>query len=175
MRIIAIAAPVALAMAMSSCTTHHPAESSEPSVITQLDEGQVNELIPYMVERRKVGELESHVTEAADESFTVSFHRQAYRFELWIDAQGYPVMPPKDGDSRALMGRASLHEGSFEVACQSICQWPAPGANISCAMSGCQPISDSTCGCTPQDCGNCVPLGCGAFVRGFLAGRLVML
>lgn len=173
MKTIALASLLAFAFVTSSCASHRPAEPAEPTPVTHLDEHQVNALIPFMVNREPMGELESHVFEAADRSFAVHYRRQAFTFELWIDADGYPVMPPK-GDDKTSTRRATQHHGSFRVACQSACQWPVPNAEISCAVSGCQPISDITCGCTPADCGNCVVLGCGAFVDGFLAGGLVM-
>jgi hypothetical protein len=162
-------------VAVLGCTTQPAVKPSAPTPLTRLDGDQVNALIPYMVDRKKDGELQSSFTEAPDKRVVVHYQRQAFTFELWIDANGHPTMPPKDDGSTTSMRRATQHHGSFTVGCQSICEWPAPNANISCAMSGCVPISDNTCGCTPPDCGNCVSLGCGSFVDGFLAGNLVMM
>jgi hypothetical protein len=155
------------------CATHCPPEPAEPTPITQLDGDQVNALLPFMIERKPSGELEYRAIEATGGKVVLHQRRQAFTFDVWIDADGNPVMPPKDGDSAVALMRPTLHQGAFDVLCVFGCE-PATSAE-KCELIGCEPFADESCGCTPLECSGCIPLWCDSVVSGQVAGRLVML
>jgi len=153
------------------CASRSSVEPSAPSPITQLDGDRVNALLPYMVDR-KGAEPQYRVTDVPGQKFVVRETTQAFTFDVWIGANGHPVMPPGAGGSTSSLKRPTLHHGSFTVSCNSACQRAT--SDESCQQQGCQPIVSSACGCTPPDCPGCVPLWCDSLVQGALAGTLIM-
>jgi hypothetical protein len=166
--------PIFLPILFAAClfSACGPGGHHDDGTFTSLNGDQVNKLAPYMVDLKKVGDLQSSIdTLRISDSSSVIQHRnkQTFSFRIMTDGEGHPVKPDSTGTVARKAG-GGWHNGEISTFCFGGCIMVNQQL---CLVKACLPM-DNACGCIAPVCGPCEVWDCSPEILGLISGSVVI-